>query len=31
MHELSLVEDLVTEVRRRAKGRTVLEVGPAAR
>jgi Zn finger protein HypA/HybF involved in hydrogenase expression len=26
MHELSLVEDLVTEVRRRAKGRTVLEV-----
>ena len=26
MHELSLVEDLVTECRRRAKGRTVLEV-----
>ena len=26
MNELSLVEDLVTEVRRRAKGRTVLEV-----
>ncbi len=31
MHELSLVEDLVTEVRRRAKGRTVLEVWAAAR
>jgi hypothetical protein len=26
MHELSLVEDLVTECRKRAKGRTVLEV-----
>jgi Zn finger protein HypA/HybF involved in hydrogenase expression len=26
MHELSLVEDLVTECRKRAQGRTVLEV-----
>jgi Zn finger protein HypA/HybF involved in hydrogenase expression len=26
MHEMSLVEDLVTECRRRARGRTVLEV-----
>jgi Zn finger protein HypA/HybF involved in hydrogenase expression len=26
MHELSLVEDLVTECRKRANGRTVLEV-----